>query len=201
MGLNNLQYNEGQTPLDPDEKDGLLIPTVSTRGELDEVEQRNIEKAIRWTLERRKRFTVEEILTEQFMMELHKRMYGEVWEWAGRFRNTNKNIGVDKYQIGIELRALLDDCRYWIENKTFPKDEIAVRFKHRIVSIHCFPNGNGRHSRLLADIMIEKVFGESVFTWGSQSLIRESNFRSIYLAALRIADNGNVEPLIVFSRS
>ena len=112
MGLENLQYEEGQTPLDPDEKDGLLIPTVSTRGELDEVEQRNIEEAIRWTLERRKRFTIEEVLSEQFVMELHKRMYGEVWEWAGHFRNTNKNIGVDKYQIGIELRALLDDCRY-----------------------------------------------------------------------------------------
>ncbi|MBX3240485.1 MAG: mobile mystery protein B [Chitinophagaceae bacterium] len=201
MGLEHLQYEEGQTPLDPDEKDGLLIPTVSTRGELDEVEQRNIEEGIRWTLERRKRFTVEEILSEQFVMELHKRMYGEVWEWAGRFRNTNKNIGVDKYQIGIELRALFDDCHYWIENKTFLKDEIAVRFKHRIVSIHCFPNGNGRHSRLIADVIVEKVFGKPVFTWGSQNLIRKSNFRSAYLAALRNADNGNMESLIAFARS
>lgn len=134
-------------------------------------------------------------------MELHKRMYGEVWEWAGRFRNTNKNIGVDKYQIGIELRTLLDDCRYWIENKTFPEDEIAVRFKHRIVSIHCFPNGNGRHSRLIADVIIEKVFGKPVFTWGSQNLIRKSAFRSSYLAALRDADNGSIKPLIAFARS
>ena len=201
MGLENLQYEEGPTPLDPDEKEGLLIPTVSTRGELDEVEQRNIEEAIRWTLERRKRFSMDEIFTEQFVMELHKRMYGEVWEWAGRFRNTNKNIGVDKYQIGTELRALLDDCRYWIKNKTFPEDEIAVRFKHRIVFIHCFPNGNGRHSRLIADVVIEKVFGKPVFTWGSQSLIRKKNFRSAYLAALRNADNGNVESLIAFARS
>ncbi len=201
MGLENLQYEEGQTPLDPDEKDGLLIPTVLTRGELDEVEQRNIEEAIRWTLERRKRFSMDEIFTEQFVIELHKRMYGEVWEWAGRFRNTNKNIGVDKYQIGTELRALLDDCRYWIENKTFSEDETAVRFKHRIVSIHCFANGNGRHSRLIADVVIEKVFGQPVFTWGSQSLIRKNNFRSAYLAALRNADNGNVESLIAFARS
>lgn len=187
MGLETLQYEEGQTPLDPDEKDGLLIPTISTRNELDEVKQRNIEEAIRWTLERRKRFTIEEILSEQFVMELHKRMYGEVWEWAGRFRNTNKNIGVDKYQIGIELRALLDDCRYWIENKTFPEDEIAIRFKHRIVSIHCFPNGNGRHSRLIADIIAEKILKRPVFTWGSQRLMQSSNYRSLYLTALRQA--------------
>lgn len=103
MGLEELQYEEGQTPLDPDEKDGLLIPTVSTRSELDEVEQRNIEEAIRWTLERRKRFSVEEIFSEQFVMELHRRMYGEAWKWAGDFRDTNKNIGVDEYQIGTGI--------------------------------------------------------------------------------------------------
>ncbi len=201
MGLNSLKYEEGQTPLDPDEMDGLLIPSVTTRTELDEVEQRNIEEAIRWTMERRKRFTIHEILTETFALELHKRMYGGVWEWAGNFRNTNKNIGVDKYQIGIELRTLLDDCRYWIENEVFPEDEIAIRFKHRIVSIHCFPNGNGRHSRLMADIIIEKIFGKPVFTWGSQSLIHRGTLRASYLAALREADCGNMESLVLFARS
>lgn len=201
MGLANLKYEEGQTPLDPDEKEGLLIPAVTTRDELDEVEQRNIEEAIRWTIDRRKRFTIDEVLTEQFVTELHKRMYGEVWEWAGSFRKSNKNIGVDKHQIGIELRALLDDCRFWIENKTFSEDEIAIRFKHRIVVIHCFPNGNGRHSRLIGDILVEKIFGKSVFSWGSQDLIRKNAFRSTYLMALREADYGNFEPLIKFARS
>jgi Fic-DOC domain mobile mystery protein B len=201
MGLNEIQYEEGQTPLDPDEKDGLLIPTITIRAELDEVEQRNIEDAIRWTIERRKRFTAKEILTEQFVNELHKRMFGEVWQWAGSFRNTNKNIGVDKYQIPSDLRMLLDDCRYWIENKTFSEDEIAVRFKHRIVSIHCFANGNGRHSRLMADVIIEKIFGKPVFTWGSQNLIQSSAFRTSYLSALRQADNGNIEPLVQFATS
>lgn len=201
MGLDNIQYEPGQTPLDPDEKDELLIPTVTTHAELDEVEQRNIEEAIRWTLERRKRFTVKEVLSEQFVMELHKRMLGDVWRWAGSFRNSNKNIGVDKYQISIDLRVLLDDCQYWIDNKTFADDEIAVRFKHRIVSIHCFANGNGRHSRLMADVIIEKVFGKPVFTWGSQDLIHNGIFRTSYLTALREADKGNIEPLIQFARS
>lgn len=200
MGLIGLKYEEGQTPLDADEMDAILIPNVITRGELDEVEQRNIEDAIRWTLERRRRFTSDEILSEQFIMDLHKRMYGEVWSWAGYFRKTNKNIGVDKYEIGIRLRALLDDCRHWIKHKTFPEDEIAVRFKHRIVSIHCFPNGNGRHSRLMADLIIEKIFDNDVFSWGGRHLIKRSNFRSIYLKALREADWGNIDPLVAFAR-
>ncbi|MCH5716216.1 mobile mystery protein B [Niabella hibiscisoli] len=165
MGLDYLKYEEGQTPLDLDEKEGLLLPTISTRSELDELEQRNIEEAIRWTIERRKKFTLKEVFTETFIKLLHKRMYGSVWGWAGAFRKSNKNIGVDKYQIGIELRSLLDDCVFWIDNKIFSEIEIAVRFKHRIVSIHCFPNGNGRHSRLMADVIIEKVFNGPVFTW------------------------------------
>ena len=201
MGLEDVKYDEGQTPLGPDEREGLLIDTVTTRADLDEVEQRNIEEAIRWTFERRKRFTLDEILTEKFVMELHRRMYGEVWEWAGSFRKTNKNICVDKYQINLELRTLIDNAVFWIANKTFSENEIAVRFKHRLVSIHCFPNGNGRHSRLMADIIIEKVFGKPVFTWGSRSLIGTSNFRSDYISALRKADIGNLEPLVLFAQS
>lgn len=201
MGLINLRYEEGQTPLDEEEREGLLIPSVTTRGELDEVEQRNIEEAIRWTIERRKRFTGEEILSESFIKELHKRMLGDVWEWAGNFRKSNKNIGVDKYQIGVELQVLLDDCKFWIANRSFGEDEITIRFKHRLVSIHCFPNGNGRHSRLVADIIVEKILGREVFTWGAQKLIRQQAFRTSYIGALRQADNGNYELLITFARS
>jgi Fic-DOC domain mobile mystery protein B len=201
MGLIKLQYEEGQTPLDEDEKDGLLLPSVTTRSELDEVEQRNIEEAIRWTTERRRRFTVAEILKEEFVRALHQKMLGGVWEWAGAFRKMNKNIGVDKYQIPTELKALLDDCKFWIDHKTFSEDEIAIRFKHRIVSIHCFANGNGRHSRLIADVIIEKILGRAVFTWGSADLIQSNEFRSTYLQALREADNGNYGPLLKFARS
>lgn len=170
MGL-NIQYEAGQTPLDEDEKEGLLIPSVMTRGDLDEVEQRNIEEAISWTILTRRGFTSRRILTEEFVRELHKRMLGDVWRWAGAFRNSNKNIGVDKYRIGIELRMLLDDARYWIGHETYLPDEIAIRFKHRLVSIHCFANGNGRHSRLIADIIIDKIFGNEVFTWGEHNVL------------------------------
>jgi Fic-DOC domain mobile mystery protein B len=201
MGPIELHNDGGRTPLDEDEKDGLLIPSVTTRGELDEVEQRNIEEAIRWTVERRRRFTATEILTEAFVRELHQKMLGEVWEWAGSFRESDKDIGADKYQIGIELRTLLDDCKFWIANNTFNPDEIAIRFKHRLVSIHCFANGNGRHSRLMADMIAEKIFGREVFTWGAANLLHQGEFRSVYLQALKAADNGHYKLLLQFART
>jgi len=200
MGL-ELIYAEGQTPLDDDEKEGLLLPFIITRGELDDHEQRNIEGAIRWTMERRKKFTADEVLSEDFVRQLHVHMFGNVWKWAGNFRNTNKNIGVDKYQVPTELRMLLDDCRYWIAEHIFGPDEIALRFKHRLVSIHCFPNGNGRHSRLMADVIAEKILGHDFFSWGSRLLAKQGTDRKTYLNALRAADQGDISLLLEFARS
>ena len=198
MGL-DLEYLDGQTPLDEDEKEGLLIKSIATRGELDEFEQQNIEQAIEWTL--RRSFKAEAIFTEEFIRGVHKRMYAGVWRLAGDFRRTNKNIGVDKWQIPTELRYLLDDAKFWLTNNTYDAEEIAVRFKHRIVSIHCFANGNGRHSRLMADIIIEKIFKQPVFTWGAAKLVKQGDTRTAYLKAIRAADAGDVKPLIRFSRS
>ena len=198
MGL-SLEYIEGQTPIDKDEKEGLLIPTISTRGELNEFEQANIEQAIEWTL--KNRFSEEVILTEDFLLLVHKKMFGEVWEWAGNKRNTNKNIGVDKYQISTEIKKSIQDCRFWIGNKTFSADEIAIRFSHRIVQIHLFPNGNGRHSRLVADIIISNMFNGSVFSWGRSDLTRSGSVRSLYLEAIHCADGGDYRALIKFART
>lgn len=198
MGL-DLKYMEGQTPLDEEEKEGLLIPTIATHGELNEFEQQNIEKAVQWTLARP--FRSENIFTEEFICTVHKRMYADVWIWAGKFRNTNKNIGIDKWQIPTELKYLLDDTRYWLANNIYGPEEIAIRFKHRIVSIHCFPNGNGRHSRLMADIIIEKIFKQPVFTWGAGNLVHKGNARTHYLTAIKVADKGDIRPLITFARS
>ena len=164
MGL-ALDYADGQTPLEEEEKDALLIPVIATRGELDEFEQQNIEQAIQWTLGRS--FKPDTIFTEAFTRTVHKRMFADVWVWAGEFRKSNKNIGTDKWQIPTQLKSLLDDTRFWCENNTYPPDEMALRFKHRLVSIHCFPNGNGRHSRLMADIVIGKIYRQPVFTWGA----------------------------------
>jgi len=200
----DISYADGQTPLDGDEAEGLRISSITTRGELDEFEQLNIERAVAWTL--RRKLTPERILTERFVKELQRRMFGDVWRWAGEFRLTNKNIGVDKYDIAVELRNLLDDARHWIEHDTYSGDEIAVRFKHRIVSIHCFTDGNGRHARLMADVIVSHVFGAPVFTWGSANLAKtgyaRKNYdaRKNYIDALRKADAGDIAPLIAFAR-
>jgi Fic-DOC domain mobile mystery protein B len=198
VGL-EIEYIEGQTPLDEDEKEGLLIESITTRGELDEFEQLNIEKAIQWTMG--KKWDKEYILSEGFIKELHRRMFNEVWSWAGAFRKTNKNIGVDKYQIGLSLKQLLDDCLFWLGNNTCSDEEIAIRFKHRIVKIHCFPNGNGRHSRLIADIIINKIFEKPVFTWNKTNLNKKGVVRSNYIAAIKAADKGDINPLIDFAKS
>ncbi len=197
MGL-ELKYTNGQTPLDEEEKEGLKIKSITTQGELDEFEQLNIEKAVEWTIHTK--FKSKKILTEKFIKDLHKRMYGDVWRWAGEFRRTEKNIGIPWIQIEIELKNLLDDTTYWIENKTYPPEEIAIRFKHRIVSIHCFPNGNGRHSRMMADIIIESIFDQEIFTWHQSNMVEADETRKAYINALKEADNGNIKPLLEFAK-
>jgi Fic-DOC domain mobile mystery protein B len=198
MGL-DWSYIHGQTPLDEEEKEGLKILTIATRGELDEFEQQNIEQAVQWVLVRS--FRPDVVFTEKFICALHRRMYAEVWNWAGKFRKTNKNIGADKWQISTQLKCLLDDALFWHAHQTYPPDELALRFKHRLVSIHCFPNGNGRHSRLMADLIIEKLYRRPVFSWGVTDLVQGGDARNAYIEAVRAADRGAMGPLLTFARS
>lgn len=177
MGL-VVDYLVGQTPLSEEEMEGLLISAMSTRSELDEFEQQNIEQAVQWTMSRS--FRPDLILAEDFIRTLHRKMYANVWAWAGEFRKANKNLGIDKFQIPTQLKNLLDDVRYWYEKNTYLPDEIALRFKHRLVSIHCFPNGNGRNSRLMADIIIEKIYRLDVFSWGA---VHNSNTKDTRIAS------------------
>jgi len=194
-----LRYEKGQTPIDEEEKEDLLLPTISTRRELDEFEQANIEKAIEWSLKIQD--TRDQLLSIEFIKELHFRMFSEVWGWAGAFRKSNKNIGVDKYMIEEELCKLTDDCRYWIENRIYPEDEIAIRYKFRMVSIHPFPDGNGRHSRISGDILVSKAFKRPVFSWGGNMIGEEGESRKRYLESLYMADKGDMGALITFARS
>lgn len=184
------------TPLDAEEREGLLQTWITTRADLNEAEQANIDAAVAWTARRRDT----ELLTEGFVFELHKRMLGDVWSWAGTTRKTDKNIGVDARQIHLQLGGLLRDARYWIEQKAFPPDEIAVRLHHGLVAIHPFPNGNGRHARLIADLQIEEL-GEPAFTWGGGTLRDIGTLRAEYIAALRAADTYDMAPLLAFARS
>ena len=189
---------KGATPLDPDEIDDLKIKTITTCGELDRWEQQNIGEAMDW-LDTRKHKS--EILNESFVKKLHEKMLSKVWTWAGSFRKTDKNIGVDKYKISIELKTLLDHTKYWIDNDTYESDEIAIRFHHQLVKIHCFPNGNGRHSRLMTEILLTDVLDREPFTWGNGNLSVEGGVRDTYINALHSADNNEYEPLMEFVRS
>jgi Fic-DOC domain mobile mystery protein B len=198
MGLNS-DYIDGQTPLNEEEQNGLLIPSITTREELDEFEQLNIEKAIQWTFG--KKWKAEQLFSEKFVKDLHKRMYGEVWKWAGAFRESEKNLGIKSYLIPTELKVLLDDAIFWVQNDTYSPDELAIRFKHRLVSIHCFSNGNGRHSRLMADLIMEKLFNSTFFSWGSSNLVKATDTRKAYIKAVKMADKQDLQPLIVFAKS
>lgn len=198
MGL-NLDYRDGQTSLDEEEKEGLKIKSITTQQELDEFEQLNIEKAVEWTIS--SNFNSKRILTEEFIRSLHKKMFSDVWLWAGGFRKTDKNIGVSWTAIGVELKMLIDDANYWIENDTYIPEEIAIRFKHRIVSIHCFPNGNGRHSRMMADIILESIFKKEIFSWNKSNMVEATKTRSAYITALKEADDGNIQPLLNFAQN
>lgn len=198
MGL-DLEYSFGQTPINEEEKEGLKIVSITNKKQLDEFEQWNIEEAIQWLTGRN--ITSKQLFSEEFLCGLHKRMFGNIWNWAGIFRKSEKNIGVASYQISIQLKVLCDDARFWMENDTYSPDELAIRFKHRLVSIHCFSNGNGRHSRLVADAIIEKLFRKEPFSWGSAGVLDKNNIRKNYLSAVKQADNNDFQPLIEFARS
>jgi Fic-DOC domain mobile mystery protein B len=192
-----LNYPDGATPLNKDEKQGLIPTHITTRGELNRWEQDNINEALVWVRKNKSK----EILNEPFLKLLHKRMFGNVWKWAGQFRKTDKNLGVPWYDISAELKKLCDDAEYWIENKTFPADEIAARLHYRLVSIHLFPNGNGRHARLAADILLVNVLGKPAFTWGNVNLAKHGDVREKYIESLQAADRSNYKPLLEFARS
>jgi Fic-DOC domain mobile mystery protein B len=184
------------TPLTPEEKNGLRQAHITYRSELNEAEQRNIIRAEDWALARHRR----DLLTDKFIKDLHRRMLGDVWQWAGKFRTTERNIGIRHYEIPMALRQLLDDAKIWIEHQSYVHDEIAVRFHHRLVQIHPFSNGNGRHARLMADLLVIRLGGER-FSWGSTNLQSVSKVRRRYIAALQAADNHDVRSLLEFARS
>jgi Fic-DOC domain mobile mystery protein B len=187
--------DDAATPLTPDER-GQLIPTyITNRAQLNEAEQIGIADADNWAFSRKRN-----VLDETFLLNLHKRMFGKVWRWAGSFRETERNIGVEAFKIGVELRTLLDDARYWIAHHSYAEDEIGVRFHHRLVWIHPFPNGNGRHARLAADLLAISL-GRPRFSWGSASIVEAATTRADYVAALKHADKQDIAPLLAFARS
>ena len=187
--------DETATPVDDEEKGGLIPSYITTRGELNEAEQANILEAVEWAFTRSR-----DVLNERLLDNLHKRMFGRVWRWAGTHRRTGKNVGVDAYKIPTELRRMIDDCRYWVDHNTYAPDEIAARFYHRLVWIHPYPYGNGRHARLATDLLL-KSLGQPRFSWGQENLVDAGLTRQRYADALRAADKHDLTRLLDFVRS
>ncbi len=179
------EYPPGSKAIDPDEAVSLIPQHITTQKQLNEWEQSNILTVEHWLTN--KRFCIEDVVTTHFVKHIHVKMFDKTWRWAGHFRNTNKNIGVDWFNISVELRNLLDDIQYQIEHGVYGKDELATRFHHRLVAIHPFSNGNGRHARMMTDIFLLSL-GSDRFTWGHTNLTESSKVRANYIAALRAAD-------------
>ena len=196
--MDNIQYPDGATPLDSDELEGLKIRHITTRGELNRFEQDNINEALQWLTVRHRK---SDVLTEKFIKTLHQKMFGKVWRWAGSYRQSGKNLGVEWQQIPVFLHTLLQDVRYWINHNTYPADEIAVRLHHRLVWMHLFPNGNGRHARLMTDVLLKDVLKQKAFAWNAKDADVENEARDMYLKALRLADNHDYSMLLEFVRS
>ena len=192
----NWDYPQGATLLDPDEAEALIPKHINNHRQLNEWEFQNVLEAERWAFGR-KHNTIGNI---QFLRRLHKRMFGNTWRWAGSFRTTEKNIGVDPVRIQPGLHDLWEDVKAQLQHQSYPLDEIAARLSHRMVFIHPFANGNGRFSRLIADLLLVQQ-GADRFTWGAADLVVEGDVRQSYLSALRAADAGNYGPLIAFVRS
>ncbi len=186
---------EGATPLTPEEREGLIPAQVTLRRELNELEQQNILEASLWVIRRSR-----DPVSETFARNLHRRMFSKVWRWAGDNRSSNKNIGCDWWEIDLQLKAAFEDARTWIEFSSYPSDEIAVRFHHRLVAIHPFANGNGRWSRLMGDILARRL-GQPAFSWGNNRLLDDDATRRAYIDALRVADRHDIGPLLTFARS
>jgi|ERR1700723_44168 Fic-DOC domain mobile mystery protein B len=196
------KLSDGNTPIRPQEAE-QLIPRVSTMAEVNEYEALNILQAREWAFADRTMKSTNPI-DELYVRTLHTKMFARVWRWAGTYRKHEVNIGCDPGEIMQRIPQLLANTRYWLEHNTFPLDESLIRFHYQLVSgIHPFANGNGRHARMIVDVVAVK-FGRPEFTWGTrENLVAEGNARTTYLAALRAMDENenNVKPLLEFARS
>ncbi len=196
----NFDHPPGATPLDPDELEGLRLSHITNRAELDRWEQDNIIEAETWAF-RKTNISKDALLNVDFIRLLHKRMFRNVWKWAGEFRSSEKNIGVECWSIGPSLKNLLDDVNFWIEQNVYLPAETGARFHHRLVTIHSFANGNGRHARLMADLLLVHLLKQPRFSWGSKDLVKAGDCRQCCIASLRAADQRDYAPLLEFVRS
>ncbi len=193
-----IKYEKDATPLDFEEAKDLKLSHVITQQQLDFWEARNIVEAQLWAKQIKK---VSNLISSDFLCTVHRKMFSDVWAWAGKFRKTQKNLGVLPHLIETQVYALCEEANGWMEYNAYNPDEMAARFHHRLVAIHPFANGNGRHARFMADLILEKLFGEMPFSWGGKNLVKASETRKAYIRALKASDNHDYSLLLEFVRS
>ena len=186
---------DAHTELSDEDREGLIPTYIATRDDLNEAEQTNITDAVvgRWP-------RTDLLLDDRYLRNLHRVMFSKVWKWAGDYRQRETNIGIDPAQISVAVRQLVGDAIAWVEFGTYQTDELAVRFHHRLVAIHPFPNGNGRHGRIAADFLVSAL-GNTPFSWGAQLKVDTTELRSRYVRALQCADNNDLADLLHFART
>ncbi len=191
-----LPLGDGHTPLADEDYEGLIPSFVVSRGELNDVETANIADA----LTQRRVPPANTVLDPKYLRDLHRDMFGQVWHWAGKDRTREVVVGIDPADIAVRLRVLTDNARYWVANDVFPIDELATRFHHRLVQIHVFRNGNGRHGRAATGILLRSL-GQPPFTWGAGLAVTPDELRARYIGALRRADADDFVDLLAFVRT
>lgn len=195
-----IENPEGATPLSPDDMLGLKHKHVDTREQLNELEAANILQGQIWASTLKKP-TLDSIFDRAFVTNLHKALFGDVWEWAGIFRQRQLNIGIDPKNIPVDLHNFLEDAKCWVEFKHYDNLELSARIQHRLVQIHPFVNGNGRHSRIFTDIVRVYLLGEKPMKWAYAKLEDLTEERSSYITGLRKADEGDFSVFIKYLQS
>lgn len=198
-GMTEFDFDDHNTPISEEEIDGLIIPIIRTRDDLNEAEALNLTEGTLWLKEKARSIN---IFDDLFLCKLHKQLFGQVWKWAGTYRTTNKNIGIFWEDVPVQMRAKTDDAKFWFENEIYSPIELAVRYHYALVHIHPFPNGNGRFSRTIADYIVEKTYELEPLKWGNDNLVESTNARKTYLAAIVEMDgSGDITSLLDFAKS
>ena len=190
-------HGDGHTPVSPEDLDGLIPTFIATQRDLNAAEQQNILEAVTGRSP-----STQTLLSDEYLRGLHRSMFKDVWRWAGQYRKRETNLGIDPSQIAEAVRNLVDDVALWVNTDVFSPDESALRFHHRLVAIHPFPNGNGRHGRVSADLLA-RTLGQPRFSWGSGLDVSTDDLRIRYHEALRAmdVDPENAASLMGFARS
>ena len=173
----------GQTPLPPELQKGLISKNVQTIGELDEYEEQNIAEGMVWLED-----SNANSLNYSFWLRLHKKLFGNVWNWAGEIRSHDLGNADFLYpeKVRPALMQLIGDAEYWFKNDTYPKKETIARIHEKLLTIHPFANGNGRWSRILTEYIC-KQNKIDIPKWNLKSKDDPQKRRKEYIEAVELA--------------